>query len=510
MNLKSTVAGKRLLSLMLTLVMMVIQVGPVAAATRGDVNADNEIGAADMAKLKALILTGAWTAEELAAGDLDGDGKLTVRDIIQLKRKITHPEEDEKNDSPYEGYTLMWADEFDGTSLNRDYWNVELHDPYWVNAELQKYVDSTDNIKVANGLLTIQPIKTVDSNGNVSYTSGRITTQDKVEFTYGRVEARLKVPTGQGFWPAFWMLSEDEWEYGYWPRCGEIDIMEILGHDTDLNYGTIHYGDPHAEGQGRYQLTDGTTFADDFHTFAVEWEPGCIRWYVDDVLYNTQTSWYSTNDDGSIVDYPAPFNHDFFIILNLAIGGNWPGSPNDSTDFSQNYQIDYVRVYQKDSYDENVSLPTSENLLKNGDFSNGTNNWEPLSVVSPGVGSFSVSNGAGKVAITNVGDQDWCIQLRSFGIPLENGKVYKLTFTASSTAARSIGVNLMSTDGNYLWYGGFNPTITSDKQTYTLTFSMSQATNYNAGLYISMGKMANENTPASTITLDDFSLVRLG
>ena len=144
-----------------------------------------------------------------------------------------------------QGYTLKWSDDFNGTELNREDWNVETHKKGWVNDELQAYVDSTDNIKVQDGNLVIQPIKTVDQDGNASYTSGRINTQGKHDFKYGYFECRAKVPTGKGYLPAFWMMPTDENLYGQWPKCGEIDIMEVMGQETNKAYGTIHYGEPH-------------------------------------------------------------------------------------------------------------------------------------------------------------------------------------------------------------------------------------------------------------------------
>lgn len=143
-------------------------------------------------------------------------------------------------------YHLVWQDEFDGTELDRSDWNVELHDPGWVNSELQAYVDTEENIYVKDGKLIIQPEKT-EQNGKVSYTSGRVNTQGKKDFKYGYFECRAKVPQGTGYLPAFWMMPTNENLYGQWPKCGEIDIMEVMGQQTNKLYGTIHYGEPHAE-----------------------------------------------------------------------------------------------------------------------------------------------------------------------------------------------------------------------------------------------------------------------
>ena len=149
----------------------------------------------------------------------------------------------------YDGYTLVFEDHFDGPELDRSRWNVELHEPGWVNEEWQKYVDRPENVLLEDGRLLIRPVKTAH-DGQASYTSGRISTQGKREFTYGLFEARLKVPKGKGFLPAFWLMTADEDAYGQWPVCGEIDIMEVLGSLPQTNHGTIHYGLPHQQNQG--------------------------------------------------------------------------------------------------------------------------------------------------------------------------------------------------------------------------------------------------------------------
>ncbi len=247
----------------------------------------------------------------------------------------------------YEGYALVFEDHFDGPELNRNHWNVELHEPGWVNEELQEYMDSKDNIVLKGSSLLIRPVKTVHEDGGVSYTSGRITTQYKHDFTYGLFEARLKVPKGKGYLPAFWLMTTDEERYGQWPECGEIDIMEIMGQDTRTQYGTIHYGLPHEQAQGRLTLYTGD-FAEEFHTFALEWMPGVLRWFVDGRLFHEASQWYSAGDDGVRKAFPAPFNHDMYIILNLAVGGSWVGYPDETTDFENAvFEVDYVRVYQK-------------------------------------------------------------------------------------------------------------------------------------------------------------------
>lgn len=267
------------------------------------------------------------------------------------------PPIEDPNIEPPEGYYLVWHDEFDGDELDASSWAQEYHRPGWVNNELQTYVQDGENIFVEDGDLVIQPMTGTNDNGRSFYTSGRINTYHLHAFQYGRVEARIRVPEGQGFLPAFWMMSDDE-SCGTWPKSGEIDIMEILGSDTDTLYGTLHYGNPHRQNQGIYDLPSGD-FASEYHVFAIEWEPGEIRWYCDDVMYYSTGYWYSAMDGQEPNPYPAPFNQPFYIILNVAVGGNWPGDPSEDTPFDERAQmrVDYVRVFSMDSYDENVTCP---------------------------------------------------------------------------------------------------------------------------------------------------------
>ena len=165
------------------------------------------------------------------------------------------------------GYDLLWHDEFSGSELDESLWSRELRQPGWTNEELQEYTNSTDNVFVRDGKLVLKAIKS-EKNGKDYYTSGKVNGQHKTDFTYGKVVVSAKVPEGQGLWPAIWMMPEDEMHYGQWPKCGEIDIMEVLGSAVDTAYGTLHYGEPHGEQQGTVVLTD-TDFSKDFHEYSV-------------------------------------------------------------------------------------------------------------------------------------------------------------------------------------------------------------------------------------------------
>lgn len=246
----------------------------------------------------------------------------------------------------YDGYQLVFQDDFDAPELNRADWSVELHEPGWVNQEWQRYVDSSENIYLKDGKLVIRPVKTIAEDGEVSYTSGRVCTRGKREYTYGIFEARLKVPAGKGYLPAFWLLADED-IFEPWPFCGEIDIMEVMGDKTGLNHGTIHYGVPHEQNQGIYTLKQGD-FSQEYHTFALKWEPGRLRWYVDGELYHEADQWFCAREGEEKQPFPHPFDHNMYIILNLAVGGEWVGYPDESTDFDQAaLSVDYVKVYSR-------------------------------------------------------------------------------------------------------------------------------------------------------------------
>jgi beta-glucanase (GH16 family) len=240
-------------------------------------------------------------------------------------------------------WRLVWSDEFagaDGTGIDRTKWTPETGGSGWGNHELEYYTDTTNNAYIQSGSLVIQANQ--ESSGTRNYTSARLKTQDKFTQKYGRFEARIKLPQGQGIWPAFWMLGDNINQPGFaWPNCGEIDIMENIGKEPSIVHGTIH-GPGYSGGNGlgaQYTLPSGK-FADDYHVFAIEWGPDAIRWYVDGNLYETRTPADATGKTWV-------FDHPFFIILNLAVGGDWPGNPDATTVFPQKMLVDYVRVYER-------------------------------------------------------------------------------------------------------------------------------------------------------------------
>jgi len=231
------------------------------------------------------------------------------------------------------GWTLVWNDEFNGAAVDPGKWEYEVNGDGGGNNELQYYTSRPQNSYVDSGKLVIEARKE-DYLGK-SYTSARMRTKMKGDWTYGRFDIRAQLPYGQGLWPAIWMLPTDE-VYGGWPLSGEIDIMELLGQETDKVYGTIHYASAsgqHQQSGGSYTLPTGT-FAGDYHTFTIVWDTTGIAWYVDGVRYFAAA-------------HQQPFDKRFHILLNVAVGGNWPGSPDEFTTFPQKMFVEYVRVYAK-------------------------------------------------------------------------------------------------------------------------------------------------------------------
>ncbi len=355
--------------------------------------------------------------------------------------------------------------------------------------------------------VTISDIKMIDLNASnevVSYTSGRISTQNKQTFTYGRFECRAKVPKGQGYLPAFWLMANDENIYGQWPRCGEIDCMEVMGQETNKAYGTIHYGNPHAESQGTYYTSDDEAdFSGDFHTFTCDWEPGVIKWYVDGKLYHEESDWYSTTQGQGTLTYPAPFDQPFYIILNLAVGGSWVGNPNEETSFDNNpYEIDYVRVYKKDSYNEDVKRPVKQvtlrepdangNYINNGDFSvkedlTDETGWKFITALK-GEAAASIDGNTMTIKTTNEGTVDYSVQLVQPNLPLEKGASYQVQFDAYASADREIGIDVKAPDHGYMSYMPHQDAkLTTEKQTYTYTFKMGESSDANGRLEYNMG-----------------------
>ncbi len=234
---------------------------------------------------------------------------------------------------------LTWHDEFDSPELDKTKWTPS-NDLYSSNNELQAYTDRPENLFIQDGVLHFMARKE-EIPFERSYSSGKIESYPQKSFLYGRFEFCVRYPKGQGLWPAAWMMPENP-IYGPWPSSGEIDIVENIGHIPQTNWGTIHYGPAWPNNQmtgNTYTLPEGD-FSQNFHSFALEWEPEVLRWYVDDILYSVKTP-------ADLGEYQWVYDHPFHLILNLAIGGDWAGPPDNETVFPQSFQVDYVRVYSR-------------------------------------------------------------------------------------------------------------------------------------------------------------------
>ncbi len=243
---------------------------------------------------------------------------------------------------------LVWSDEFDGAALDTTKWSFDLGDGCqlgpdlcgWGNNELQYYTSREENIFVNDGLLTIRARREIPSYlGQHQYTSARIVTKYKGDWKYGKMDIRARMPIGQGLWPAIWMLPTDN-AYGEWPRSGEIDIMEYLGHRPDEVLGTIHYGNDGWGYNSQYYTLEEGSFYNGFHEFTLWWSEDCILFQVDGKDIGVP------NTRSTVLPSTWPFDEYFHMILNVAVGGNLPGNPNASTQFPQVMEVDYVRVYQ--------------------------------------------------------------------------------------------------------------------------------------------------------------------
>ncbi len=239
----------------------------------------------------------------------------------------------------YPGKSLVWSEEFDQSTLDMNSWNYETGG-YWFNNELQYYRGGTANTALQNGKLVITAKK--ETYQNREHTSARLTTEGKVEYKYGRIDVRGKLPKGQGIWPAIWLLGNDLSSVG-WPACGELDMVELLGHTPQTVHGSINYG-PQGNSWAYTKTTSytlpGEDFSDKYHVFSILWEENSIKYYVDDNLYTTYTP------NNIVSGQSWRFNHPFFFILNVAVGGDWPGNPDQTTAFPQQMLIDYIRVFQ--------------------------------------------------------------------------------------------------------------------------------------------------------------------
>lgn len=287
--------------------------------------------------------------------------------MSSVKKKTLPPS------AAHSGWSLVWSDDFDGDHIDPTKWDYQIGNgffdyrthtwvPGWGNEELQYYTDSPANAFVKDSILTLRARP--ESLHGCGYTSARLSTLKRdgttlFSQTYGRFEVSAQVPWGKGLWPALWMLPVDN-AYGGWAASGEIDLMEIHGEKPHEVLNSIHYGSPFPKRSLQthvHPLPDGSSVSD-WHVYSVEWEPGEIRFYVDGVHTSTKSFWWSCSklengqgvEPGSVSDlnpWPAPFDQPFYLLMNVAVGGNFPGHPNPQTQFPAELRVDYVRVYKK-------------------------------------------------------------------------------------------------------------------------------------------------------------------
>ncbi|MFP4977371.1 carbohydrate binding domain-containing protein [Paenibacillus sp. CN-4] len=421
-------------------------------------------------------------------------------------------------------WTLVWSDEFDDQTIDPAKWTFDLGDgtdignPGWGNNELEWYTNDPKNVKEEDGKLVITARK--EAVGGKEYTSSRIKTKGLFSKRYGKFEIRAKAPTGKGYWPAIWMLPEHN-TYGVWAASGEIDIMEGWGSRPHTVAGTIHYGSqwPGNIYSGQETELPGGSTIEDFHTYAIEWEPGEIRWYVDGQLFSVKNDWYSLSAGQPAHNaYPAPFDQEFHLLMNLAVGGNFDGNPTPDTVFPKSMEIDYVRVYEltgrpyrepvppvfaAEPYAEGSKLPLPDgNLVYNSSFTEqrdgdagmgipNTAHWvlykDPGAEASAELETIDGRNYA-KVSIAKAGSNPYSVQPQAI-VSLAKGRFYKLTFDAKTDTSRSIGVRL--TGGENRGFAGYSGTLQAELgsgfQTYEMMFQMKQDSDPAARAEFNMG-----------------------
>ncbi len=460
---------------------------------------------------------------------------ITILTIVSLNSCNQHKN---KGSECPQGWHLVWNDEFSGTKIDTSKWDFQLGtgSQYglqgWGNNELQYY--RKENAFIKDGKLVLEARK--EDYEGCAYTSARLRTvkDDGTELftkTYGRIEARIKMPKGNGIWPAFWLLPATT-DYGVWASSGEIDILEAKGRLPNRVYGTVHFGQAWPGNKntgGMYKFPAGETI-ENFHIYSLEWEPGILRWLVDGSVYYETSQWWSLGaGESEPYAYPAPFDKPFYILLNFALGGNYDGgvAPDDSNLPAQ-MLIDWVRVYEKDEpYATNVKRPVPERDEKNfrnfetADGSNfifdsklskvvyegaasglstnenmdvKTHDWYFLALSDFGGKAVSSAEGEGRqVKITNPGNQNYSVQLIQH-LPVAKGYSYKIQFDAKASAPRKIAVKLGGdADNSWAVYSPeYYPELTTDSQHFSYFFTMENDTDPTARLEFNLGLDTND------------------
>lgn len=506
-----------------------------------------------------------------AANGIPAVGEVVMKSTVNVEKNNPESANQEKKDTYWK---LVWSDEFNDGKLDTSKWGYQVGNGSaygvagWGNNELEYYTDG-ENVSFEDGQLVI----TARKNGT-DWTSAKLWTQgqeyydkktDKPLFAkkYGRIEAKMTLPKGEGLWPAFWMMPVDD-VYGGWASSGEIDIMEARGRLTDSVDGTIHFGNASPNNKNRGgQYDKNKTVSEaaknfDFtgeHEYAIEWLPGRMKWYVDDECYFTTSNWYSTAEgNGDNFTYPAPFDQEFFIMLNLAVGGNYDGGRLDPTLTEAEMKVDYVRVYDLcdnasgivhnyaedemtvssssassggsgllggkeigDNYltgrfqDAHPSIADQDEKATSGDtplnegwyLLTGTNGE---ATVTGSAEEGAGDSGVAKVDIAKPGDNTYSVQF-SHQLPLTEGYSYKLTFDAKADSAKNITVQMSdyvytSFDGSWGKYSDLKTvSLSKDWSTYEFTFNMTELSDENTRLEINMGANGTDSVYFRNATL---------
>ncbi|TQK10449.1 carbohydrate binding domain-containing protein [Herbaspirillum sp. SJZ107] len=462
--------------------------------------------------------------------------------------------------------TVVWSDEFNGTSLDATKWAYQLGNganvgnPGWGNNELEYYTDRTENVRVEGGNLIItarkEPIVGTAAGGNqgqtFNWTSGRIRSAGKFSRTYGKIEFRARLPVGKGFWPAVWMLPEDNVgnPYASWAANGEIDIMEGFGSKPTKIAQTLHYGGMWPK---NIYTSNEVTIADnsnvsEWHTYTLEWRSNEIKWSIDGVVTSTQTKWWSSNvnppdSDDDLNPWPAPFNKPFYVLINLAVGGNFDGNPTATTPDKGEMVVDYIRWSSLP--DENrdpgprpamkypwTPVNTAARPAVNGNFVyNPSFDWTSSNTVvtqnpevetiagvtntyfwnlfkSDGDASASNDGGAIRINVTNPGTQGWNVQLQHNNVPLTAGRKYRISFDARASTNRTMTYTVgAGQDRSYESYSGGDQSadLTTNMQSFTRTFSMLSATNNGARIVFNLA-----NAGANSVWIDNVLFEDIG
>ncbi|WP_434751158.1 carbohydrate binding domain-containing protein [Paenibacillus amylolyticus] len=418
---------------------------------------------------------------------------------------------------PDEQWQMVWNDEFNAPNVDTSKWTVQDTELVY-NNELQYYSPNNTRIVKDGNRNVLQIEAKREQKGSKNYTSGKLITKEKGDWTYGKVVVRAKLPIQQGMWPAIWMMPTDEAHYGGWPASGEIDIMELIGgknKDHEI-YSTIHYDSKKADGshghdQGKFTLPQGESFADEYHDFQVEWLPGMIRFYVDGKLHHQINNWQTTAaGQPESYTFPAPFDRPFYLILNLAVGGDWPGSP-EAEFVSEKMNVDFVRVYSYKNMDQWPDVTSSPiepekqrepqangNQIYNEKFTQGVDasgapaDWKFITNAG-GEGKVEVvedeaKGKAAKVSISKAGTETYSVQLTQMPMYVKKNKKYKIEFDAKASAHRVIRSKVTQFEKSWTNYSEEKAfSVTTAWQPYQYEFNMRNGSDNNARFEFNLG-----------------------